>query len=74
MNDLQTRMMENEKLLTAAEAAELLGLQVSTVRRLTYERRLPVVRPTGKRCVRYKRSDLMNLINMRHQPMRETVR
>jgi excisionase family DNA binding protein len=38
-----------DRLLTAEEAGKFLGLKTSTVRRMTYTRELPCVRPTGKR-------------------------
>jgi excisionase family DNA binding protein len=60
----------NDKLLNWEEAAELLGLKPATVRRLTYTHELPCVRPTGKRCVRYRRKDLEALIRLRSQPLR----
>ncbi|MBI4169611.1 MAG: helix-turn-helix domain-containing protein [Acidobacteria bacterium] len=59
-----------DRLLTAEEAARFLGLKVATIRRLTYSRDLPAVRPTGKRAVRYSRRDLEALLRMRSQPMR----
>jgi len=59
-----------ERLLTCEECARLLGLKPSTIRRLTYTRELPVVRPTGKRAVRYRLRDIEALLRMRTQPMR----
>lgn len=59
-----------DKLLTAEEAGRFLGLKTSTVRRLTYAKELPCVRPTGKRAVRYRLRDLEALLRMRSQPMR----
>ncbi len=59
-----------DRLLTAEEAARYMDLQVSTVRRLCYEKRLPVVRPTGRRCVRFRMSDLERLLRARSEPMR----
>jgi excisionase family DNA binding protein len=38
-----------DRLLTAEEAARFLGLKTATIRRLTYTRELPVIRPTGER-------------------------
>ncbi len=67
------RMHVNEtvdRLLTAEEAGRVLGLKTSTIRRLTYTRELPCVRPTGKRAVRYRLRDLESLLRMRTQPMR----
>ena len=59
-----------DRLLTAAEAGNFLGLKTSTVRRMTWTRELPCVHPTGKRAVRYRLSDLEALLRMRSQPMR----
>ena len=59
-----------ERLMNAEEAAAYLGLKVSTVRRLTYTRELPVVRPTGKRAMRYRLRDLGAELRMRSQPAR----
>ena len=59
-----------DRLLTAAEAGRLLGLQTSTIRRMTTAGELPVVRPTGKRAVRFRHSDLVDLLRMRSHPMR----
>ncbi len=64
MRDLEDR------LLTAAEAGRLLGLMPSTIRRMTWAGELPAVRPTGKRAVRYRLSDLEALLRMRSTPMR----
>ncbi len=58
------------QLVKAEECARILGLKVSTVRKLTYTREIPCVRPTGRRCVRYRLSDLMDLIRRRSQPER----
>lgn len=65
MNDVKV-----EKLLRADEAAAFLGLRPSTIRKLTYTRELPCVRPTGRRAVRYRLSDLEALLRMRSQPAR----
>lgn len=59
-----------DKLMKAEEAAEFLGLKVSTIRRLTYTRELPCVRPTGRRAVRYRLRDLEAILRTRTQPMR----
>ena len=63
-----------DKLLNADEAAAMLGLKVSTVRRLTYTRELPCVHPTGRRAVRYRLSDLEALLRIRSQPARVSER
>ncbi len=57
-----------ERLLTAEEAGHFLGLKTSTVRRLTYTREPAVVRPTGKRVVRYLLRDLEALLRNRSPP------
>lgn len=59
-----------DRLLTAEEAGRFLGLKTSTVRRMTYTKDLPCVRPTGKRAVRYRLRHLEALLRMRTQPMR----
>ena len=59
-----------DTLLTAAEASKVLGLKVSSVRRMTYTRELPCVRPTGKRMVRYSLHALQALLRRRTAPMR----
>jgi excisionase family DNA binding protein len=60
----------SDKLLNCEEAAAYLGLKPAAIRRLTYTRSLPCVRPTGRRAVRYRKSDLEQLLRMRSQPMR----
>lgn len=59
-----------DRLLTAAEAGRFLGLQTSTIRRMTSAGQLPFVRPTGRRAVRFRHRDLDALLRMRSQPMR----
>ena len=61
---------QEDRLLTAQEAGRFLGLQISTIRRMTYAGQLPVVRPTGQRAVRYRRTDLEALLRMRTAPMK----
>jgi excisionase family DNA binding protein len=58
-----------DRLLTASEAGQMLGLQPATIRRMTWAGELPVVRPTGKRAVRFRHSDLEALLRMRSTPM-----
>jgi excisionase family DNA binding protein len=60
-----------ERLLTAAETGQFLGLRIGTIRKMTSEGRLPVVRPTGTRCVRYRLSDLESLVRSRSIPLSE---
>jgi excisionase family DNA binding protein len=57
-----------DQLLTAQDAANLLGVKLATIRKLTHLRRLPCVRPTGARAVRYSRLALEKLIRQRTQP------
>lgn len=61
-----------DRLLTVREAATLLGLRESTIRRMTWAGELPAVRPTGKRAVRFRCSDLEALLRMRSSPIRGT--
>ncbi len=70
----RVRGSQVDGLLTADEAADFLGLKTCTVRKLTYTRELPCVRPTGRRAVRYRRSDLEALIRRRTQPARQDRR
>lgn len=58
-----------DRLLNALEAGNMLGLQPSTIRRMTWAGELPTVHPTGKRAVRYRRSDLEALLRIRTTPM-----
>lgn len=63
-----TSTLTEDRLLSAEEAGRFLGLKLSTIRRMTSERELPCVHPTGRRLVRYKLSDLEAIIRMRSQP------
>lgn len=60
----------HDRLITAAEAGRVLGLRTATIRRMTHAGELPVVRPTGKRAVRYRLSELDALVQARSHPMR----
>lgn len=55
------------KLLTAEETAELLGMELGTIRNMTYRRELPVVK-IGRRGVRYRLLDLLAWIEERSRP------
>ncbi len=55
------------QLVTADEAAELLSLDLGTVRNLTYRRQLPCVK-VGPRGVRYRLLDLLAWIEARTRP------
>ncbi len=59
-----------DRLVNADAAARILGLKVATIRKLTHTKEIPCVRPTGRRCVRYRLSDLLALIRRRTQPER----
>lgn len=77
MHDEQTRRIAErivDRLLNAEEVAHLMGLRVSTIRRMTYTKTLPCVHPTGKRAVRYRESDIDALLRMRSQPARASER
>jgi excisionase family DNA binding protein len=53
--------MDNHRLLNVEEAAALLGLRPSTIRGMVQRKTIPVVRPAGKRVVRFRRSDVLRL-------------
>jgi len=67
-------MHDADRLVTAEEAGHFLGLKVATIRRMTAAGELPVVRPTGRRAVRYRLRDLVALTQMRSQPQRTPSR
>jgi len=63
-----------DRLLTAREAAEMLRVEVSTIRRWTSDRRLPVCHPGGGRAVRYRQSDLLKCLEKWSKPaLRDTA-
>jgi predicted DNA-binding transcriptional regulator AlpA len=53
--------MENEKLLSRVEAAELLRLSVFTIRRYEKAERLRSIK-LSQNCVRYRQSEVLQLI------------
>jgi excisionase family DNA binding protein len=57
-----------EKLLTVDELAEALKLKPATLRRWSYERRIPLVR-VGRRAVRYRLTDVERIL-VRDEPAR----
>ena len=59
-----------DRLVDAETASSILGLRLDTVRKLTRKGELPFVRPTGRRAVRYRITDLEALLRMRSVPMR----
>jgi excisionase family DNA binding protein len=50
-----------DPLLTVDEAATFLGLRPSTIRGMVQRKTIPVIRPAGKRVLRFRRSDLLRL-------------
>jgi len=54
---------EPKELLSVQEAADFLGLSVSTIRRYIRDGRLPAYRVAGERLLRIKRSDLEKLLD-----------
>jgi excisionase family DNA binding protein len=66
-------MADHDRLLNVEEAGRLLGLKPATVRRLTAAGELPLVRPTGRRAVRYRLSDLEALLRARSEPPRRSA-
>ncbi len=59
-----------EKLLRAEELAQTLGLRVATIRRWSYEKRIPAVR-IGRRSIRYRIRDVERVL-LRDEPARAT--
>jgi predicted site-specific integrase-resolvase len=67
---IEKQLWMEEQLLRAGDLAQTLGLQVATVRRWTYERKIPCVR-IGKRAVRYRLRDVERVL-LRDEPARAT--
>jgi excisionase family DNA binding protein len=61
--------MTNASLLNVEEAAQLLGLKVSTIRAWILHRRIPHVK-LGLRAVRLRREDVQDLITAGTVPAR----
>src|SRR5262245_21681544 len=59
-----------ERLLDVRDAAELLGVEESTIRQWTYQRRIPVVHPDDGRAARYRLTVLLDLIEQWERPAR----
>jgi excisionase family DNA binding protein len=57
-----------DRLLNVDEAAAMLGVEVSTIRQWTYQRRIPVVHPGGGRAARYRLNALLDLIAQWERP------
>ncbi|WP_447969899.1 helix-turn-helix domain-containing protein [Nitrospira sp. M1] len=55
-------MKDLDKLMTCEEVSQVLGLRVSTIRRMIYEKRIDVVRPT-RRAVRIPESSVRKILN-----------
>lgn len=53
---------EQKELFSVKEAAQFLGLSVSTVRRYIHDRRLRAYRVAGERVLRIRRDDLEDLL------------
>lgn len=56
-----------DRLLTAAEVADHLGVQVSTIYKWSYERRIPSVKLRG-RSLRFRLSDIEKIIRQDTRP------
>ncbi len=48
----------NEQLLTCSQLAALLNVRPSTIRKWSYQRRIPFIRLLGGRSVRFRWSDI----------------
>ena len=57
-----------EQLLTCSQLADLLSVKPATIRKWTYQRRIPCVRLAGGRAVRYRLSDCEKLIRSGLRP------
>ncbi|MFQ5930948.1 MAG: helix-turn-helix transcriptional regulator [Nitrospiraceae bacterium] len=57
-----------EQLLTCPQLAALLSVKPATIRKWTYQRRIPCVRLAGGRAVRYRLSDCEKLIRSGLRP------
>lgn len=69
--------MDNDQLINVEEAAAILGLRPSTVRAMVQHKSIRVVRPAGKRVVRFRRSDVLRLIraeSVREPPSRSLLK
>jgi excisionase family DNA binding protein len=63
-----------DRLLDVRQAAALLGLKVTTLYQWAYERRIPIVKPSGPRGpLRFRLSTLMKLIDTWEQPARRPL-
>jgi excisionase family DNA binding protein len=65
-------MSNNQDYLTVPEAAAFLKTTVKYVRKLAFERKLPVYRPLGGRLF-FKRSELEALFENSRQPTKEEL-
>ena len=57
-----------DRLLTVEQVSQVMGLRETTVRKMVYEGTLPVVRPTGRRAVRFRLSAIEHLLQARSKP------
>ena len=53
-----------EKLINVEQAAEILALRPSTIRGMVQRKTIPVVRPAGKRVVRFRLGDVLRLAQL----------
>lgn len=51
--------MTSDKLINVDQAAEILALRPTTIRGMVQRGALPVVRPAGRRAVRFRLSDIL---------------
>jgi excisionase family DNA binding protein len=58
---MSKQRVEPEQLYTIPETANLLGLKVSTVRKMRCRRQIAVCKPTGGRAIRIAASEIVRL-------------
>ncbi len=61
-----------QPLLTTADAAKLLGLSTSSLRRLVLLGRIPAIRPTGDRLYRFDPEDIRRHVERHRVELRTT--
>ena len=63
----------NDRLIDVDEAARILTLAPGTVRGMVYRGELPVVRPAGRRAVRFRLSDILRHAQLPEPMLRQAA-